>query len=213
MNDKGYYNHPAISGNTVYFTSEDDLWSVPSAGGIARRLTSGLGWSSYPAASTDGSWLAFSASEEGVSEVHVISAKGGPARRLTYEGKICKPLFTRPSAYWDSLRTHWRCWGASLVSRSAQKTVVYSRKASQYNQVSPEPWGRLGRYGFLRIQLPLKFFQLFLEIGPALEAEEAMRLARIIDTVDALKHRPSRPRVKFRIFGKIACDDGRCVDN
>jgi tricorn protease len=66
MNDKGYYNHPAINGNNVYFTSEDDLWSVPSAGGIARRLTSGLGWSSYPAVSPDGRWLAFSATDEGV---------------------------------------------------------------------------------------------------------------------------------------------------
>jgi tricorn protease len=76
MNDKGYYNHPAISGNTVYFTSEDDLWSVPSAGGIARRLTSGLGWSSYPAASPDGRWLAFSATEEGVSEVARDACRG-----------------------------------------------------------------------------------------------------------------------------------------
>ncbi len=98
MNDKGYYNHPAISGNTVYFTSEDDLWSVPSAGGIARRLTSGLGRSSYPAASPDGRWLAFSTSEEGASEVAVIPADCGSARRLTYEGKICRVIgWTPPS--------------------------------------------------------------------------------------------------------------------
>ena len=98
MNDKGYYNHPAINGNTVYFTSEDDLWSVSSAGGIARRLTSGLGWSSYPATSPDGRWLAFSTSEEGVSEVAVMLAEGGPARRLTYEGKICRVIgWTPPS--------------------------------------------------------------------------------------------------------------------
>ena len=98
MNDGGYYNHPAISGDTVYFTSEDDVWSAPSAGGLARRLTSGLGRSSYPAASPDGRWLAFSASEEGVSEVAVMPAEGGPARRLTYEGKICRVIgWTPPS--------------------------------------------------------------------------------------------------------------------
>jgi hypothetical protein len=85
MNDKGYYNHPAISGNTVYFTSEDDLWSVPSAGGIARRLTSGLGWSSYPAASPDGRWLAFSTSEE-----------GGPRHLLADGGLTTQPEF----AWW-----------------------------------------------------------------------------------------------------------------
>ncbi len=54
MSDSGYYRFPAISGDAVYFTSEDDLWSVPARGGIARRLTSGLGSSSHPALSPDG---------------------------------------------------------------------------------------------------------------------------------------------------------------
>jgi len=77
MSDHGYYHHPGISGDTVYFVSEDDLWSVPSAGGIARRLTSGLGASSFPAVSPDGRLLAFSSHEEGASEVAVMPAGGG----------------------------------------------------------------------------------------------------------------------------------------
>lgn len=84
MSNSGYYHHPAIGGNTVYFVSEDDLWSVPASGGIARRLTSGLGETSDPAPSPDGHWLAFSSNEEGISEVYVMPAEGGPARRLTY---------------------------------------------------------------------------------------------------------------------------------
>jgi len=99
MNDHGYYHHPAISGDTVYFVSEDDLWSVPSAGGIARRLTSGLGASSYPAVSPDGRWLAFSSHEEGASEVAVMPADGGPARRLTYEGKLSGVIGWTPPSY------------------------------------------------------------------------------------------------------------------
>jgi tricorn protease len=99
MNDHGYYHHPAICGDTVYFVSEDDLWSVPSAGGIARRLTSGLGASSYPAVSHDGRWLAFSSHEEGASEVAVMPAEGGPARRLTYEGKLSRVIGWTPPSY------------------------------------------------------------------------------------------------------------------
>ena len=98
MSDSGYYRFPAISGDLVYFTSEDDLWSVPSRGGIARRLTSGLGSSSHPALSPDGRWLAFSCSEEGVSEVYVMPAAGGCPRRLTYTGKPCAVIgWTPPS--------------------------------------------------------------------------------------------------------------------
>ncbi len=36
----GYYRDPAVHGDTVVFTAEGDLWTVPLAGGPARRLTS-----------------------------------------------------------------------------------------------------------------------------------------------------------------------------
>ena len=39
MPGPGYYRHPTIHGDTVVFVSEDDLWSVPSAGGVAIRRT------------------------------------------------------------------------------------------------------------------------------------------------------------------------------
>ncbi len=96
MSNSGYYHHPAIGGNTVYFASEDDLWSVPASGGIARRLTSGLGETSDPAPSPDGRWLAFSSNEEGISEVYVMPAEGGPARRLTYAGKMSRVIGWTP---------------------------------------------------------------------------------------------------------------------
>lgn len=59
MNDHGYYHQPAISGDKIYFVSEDDLWTVAAGGGVARRLTSGLGAASYPAVSHDGKQIAF----------------------------------------------------------------------------------------------------------------------------------------------------------
>ncbi|MBI2923146.1 MAG: PDZ domain-containing protein [Planctomycetes bacterium] len=82
----GYYRYPTIAGHAVAFVSEDDLWSVPAAGGVARRLTSNLGAVARPHLSRDGKWLAFTGTEEGHSEVYVMPADGGPARRLTWVG-------------------------------------------------------------------------------------------------------------------------------
>ncbi len=86
MKLNGYYRYPTIHRNTVVFVCEDDLWSVPAKGGIARRLTANLGMVSHPALSPDGERLAFIGREDGESEVYVMPADGGPATRLTYLG-------------------------------------------------------------------------------------------------------------------------------
>ena len=82
----GYYRYPTIHQDTIVFACEDDLWSVPAQGGIARRLTSNLGEVSYPFLSPDGSQIAFIGREDGQIEVYCMPAQGGPARRLTYMG-------------------------------------------------------------------------------------------------------------------------------
>src|SRR5207253_3104380 len=84
----GYYRFPAIHNDTVVFVSEDDLWSVPTSGGIPRRLTSGLGSASFPAISPDGKLIAFTSKEEGNPEVFVMDAEGGQPRRITFLGAL-----------------------------------------------------------------------------------------------------------------------------
>jgi tricorn protease len=88
----GYYRFPTVYQNIIVFVSEDDLWTVPRQGGIARRLTSNLGEVNYPAISPDGEWLAFVGREEGRSEVYLMPAGGGSARRLTYLNSLCQVL-------------------------------------------------------------------------------------------------------------------------
>ena len=68
------------------FVAEDDLWSVSLEGGVARRLTSGVGEASRPRLSPDGHHLAFTADDEGHAEVWVMDAEGGAPRRLTWLG-------------------------------------------------------------------------------------------------------------------------------
>ena len=84
----GYYRYPAISGNTVVFTAEGDLWRVPVTGGTAQRLTSALGEETNAGISPDGKQIAFSAAYEGPTEVYVMPIDGGPPKRLTYEGSV-----------------------------------------------------------------------------------------------------------------------------
>lgn len=83
---QGYYRYPAVYKDTLVFVSEEDLWQVPLSGGIARRLTSGLGAVTHPCFSPDGKWIAFAGTEEGNCEVYVMPAEGGQAERITYLG-------------------------------------------------------------------------------------------------------------------------------
>ena len=83
---EGYYRYPTISGDTVVFVAEDDLWSVDATGGVARRLTANPGTQTAPRFSPDGATLAFVSRDEGRPDVWVMPADGGEARRLTFFG-------------------------------------------------------------------------------------------------------------------------------
>jgi tricorn protease len=82
----GYFRYPTVHGDRVAFVAEDDLWLVPVAGGVARRLTANLAEVSHPCFSPDGRWIAFTSREEHHPEVWCMPADGGPARRITWLG-------------------------------------------------------------------------------------------------------------------------------
>ena len=86
MAQQGYLRHPSIQGDTIVFVCDDDLWTVPASGGIARRLTAGLSEPSTPCLSPDGKWIAFVGRDEQHPEVYLMEAGGGPARRMTWLG-------------------------------------------------------------------------------------------------------------------------------
>ena len=76
---------PAVSSDQVVFGYAGDLYSVPLAGGVARKLTSfAEGYEAFPRFSPDGRSIAFTGEYDGNREVYLIPAGGGAPKRLTY---------------------------------------------------------------------------------------------------------------------------------
>lgn len=79
--------YPALSpdGKELCFSYLGDLWTVPSTGGTAVRLTVHEAHDAYPRWSPDGKWIAFSSNRDGQAyDVYVVPAEGGEARQLTF---------------------------------------------------------------------------------------------------------------------------------
>lgn len=78
--------HPAPSpdGSRISFSYQGDIWTVPSQGGLAHRLTVHVGYESYPSWSPDGRLIAFSSNRNDNFDVFTISAEGGPETQLTW---------------------------------------------------------------------------------------------------------------------------------
>jgi tricorn protease len=121
----GYYRFPTIHGETVVFMCEDDLWSVPVEGGMARRLTSNLSVATLPRLSPDGSVIAFTGWEEGPLEVYVMPTPGGEFRRLTYQGA-------------NAAVVGWRPDGSSILYASSAGLGEQSFRTTWLWEVSPE---------------------------------------------------------------------------
>ncbi|GGI80673.1 tricorn protease [Shewanella hanedai] len=81
----GYYRAPALSGNTLVFTAEGDLWTKRMDQVQAQRLTSLPAEELGATISKDGQWVAYVANYAGASEVYVIPITGGQAKRVSFE--------------------------------------------------------------------------------------------------------------------------------
>ena len=83
-----YLRFPHLSGDTLVFVAEDDVWTAPLSGGRATRLTADDVPVKNPRFSPDGSLVAWSSAKDGAPEIRVAAADGGAARRVTFWGDL-----------------------------------------------------------------------------------------------------------------------------
>ena len=116
---------PALSpdGKTLAFSWCDDLWTVPTEGGAATRLTSHASADTAPAFSPDGKTLAFLSERSGSRQLHLMPVKGGEPVQQTFHTEGYDLLEFTPDgkgALCNIVRDH--SWLRS--SRSARLAIV-----------------------------------------------------------------------------------------
>jgi tricorn protease len=130
---------PDIAGDRVVFSYASDLWTAPTAGGTATRLTAHPGMEVFAKFSPDGRWIAFTGQYDGDEQVYVMPAGGGEPKQLTFY-PARGPL--TPRWGYDNQVMGWSNDGASIIFRSQRDswTLPQSRlyKVSP-NGGSPEP--------------------------------------------------------------------------
>lgn len=87
---------PDIHGDTIVFTYAGNIWTAPTAGGTARRLTSSAGFQVQPKFSPDGSTIAFTGNYDGNDDVYLIDTEGGEPTRLTWHPGVDRVIDWQP---------------------------------------------------------------------------------------------------------------------
>ena len=116
-------------GQTIAFSYQGDIYSVPATGGSARQLTSNAAYDAYPVWSPDGRKLAFASAREGSLDVYVMDATGGAPKRLTTHSGTELPMAFRDN-------THV-LFSAALMP-SAKSNIFAGGRTCQVYEVSTE---------------------------------------------------------------------------
>ncbi len=141
---RSYLRLPTVAQSTVVFVTEDDLWSVPVAGGQARRLTADLLGTGRPVLSPDARFIAFTSDAQGRADVYVMPAAGGMARRLTWLGGPPP----RPGGSGSTKVLAWAPDGRVVVASTARQpfrnlSMAYAISRDGDQPPSPLPYGPL----------------------------------------------------------------------
>lgn len=86
-----YFPSLSPGGEKIYFSYDGDIFSVPTAGGLASPLINLGGNESHPVPSPDGKYIAFSSDIQGNNDVYVVPVGGGEAVQLTWHDAADTP--------------------------------------------------------------------------------------------------------------------------
>ncbi|MDX6307586.1 MAG: tricorn protease [Nocardioidaceae bacterium] len=87
MTSDSYLRYPHISGDSIVFVAENDIWLTDRDGGRAFRVSADHAPARSPRLSPDGALVAWTADRDGAFEVYAAPADGGISRRLTFWGQ------------------------------------------------------------------------------------------------------------------------------
>jgi tricorn protease len=112
---------PAVSADQIVFSQAGDLYTVPLAGGVARKLTSYYeGYEAFARFSPDGKSIAFTGEHDGNREVYLIPAEGGAPKRLTYTPSLGRDDISDRMGP-NNLVMGWTPDGKNVVFRSRMR--------------------------------------------------------------------------------------------
>jgi tricorn protease len=112
---------PAVSNDQIAFSYAGDLYTVPLAGGVARKLTAFYeGYEAFPRFSPDGRSVAFTGEYDGNREVYLIPADGGTPKRLTYTPSLSRDDIADRMGP-NNLVMNWTPDGKRVVFRSRMR--------------------------------------------------------------------------------------------
>lgn len=135
---------PAIFNDQRAFSYAGDLYTVSSEGGLARKLTSNIGYEMFAKFSPDGKTLAFTGQYDGNTEVYVMPSQGGVPKRVTYTATLKRDDVSDRMGP-NNIVMAWTPDGKSITYRS-RKQSFNAFKGNLFN-VSPE--------GGLSVEVPL----------------------------------------------------------
>jgi len=112
---------PAIYENQVVFTYAGDLYTVPSDGGTARKLTNHEGFEMFARFSPDGQKIAFTGQYDGNTEVFLMPASGGVPQRLTITATLGRDDVADRMGP-NNIVMAWKADGEEIVFRSRMRS-------------------------------------------------------------------------------------------
>ena len=142
--ETGLLRFPAIYEDQIVFSYAGDLYTVSADGGVARRLTSHIGFESFPRFSHDGKYIAFTGQYDGNTEVYLIPAEGGVPKRATFTATLKR----------DDISDRMGPNNIVMGWKHDNKTIVFRSRMSEFNDFKGQLY-TVGIDGDIQEQLPL----------------------------------------------------------